>query len=86
MVTKSKDKSVLETLKDNIISVFDEGISAFESEQSKVNKAFFESLSMEQRDIFCQKLHDSGLKSSKIEKITGKSQPTINRHLNSKNS
>lgn len=61
-------------------------IDSLESEQSKVNKAFFESLTMEQRDKFCQSLANQDIKTSKIEKITGRSQPTINRHLNGKNS
>ena len=43
-------------------------------------------LTMEQRDTFCQTLADSGVKTSRIQKLTGKSQPTINRHLNGKNS
>lgn len=62
------------------------GIDALETEQSKVNKAFFDALSMGQRDAFCQSLDSQGVKSRRIEKITGKSQPTVNRHLNGKSS
>lgn len=64
----------------------DKGIAALETEQSKVNKAFFDALSMDQRDRFCQSLREQKLKTGRIEKITGKSQPTVNRHLNGKNS
>lgn len=69
-------------LREKMNSVFD----LIESEQSKINKAIFESLSMEQRDIFCSSLQEQGIKPKQIEKITGKSQPTVNRHLNKKNS
>ena len=61
-------------------------LDALESEQAKINKAFFETLSASQRDVFCQNLAAQNVKSKRIEKITGKSQPTVNRHLNSKNS
>jgi len=61
-------------------------IDKFESEQSRVNKAFFDCLSQDQRDTFCKSLANQDVKSKRIEKITGKSQPTINRHLNGKNS
>jgi hypothetical protein len=57
-------------------------IDKMELEQSKINKAFFDSLSKEQRDLFCQSLKEQGVKPSRIEKITGKSQSTVNRHLN----
>lgn len=57
-------------------------IDKIESEQSKINKAFFDSLSKEQRDLFCQSLKRQNVKPSRIEKITGKSQSTVNRHLN----
>lgn len=67
-------------------SFLDKGISLMESEQAKINKAFFAALTMEQRDVFCQTLRSEGVKPSKMPRITGKSQPTINRHLNGKNS
>ena len=86
MTTEIHEKSVFETVKDDIVSEIEKGFSALESDQSKVNKAFFEALTMEQRDTFCQTLADSGVKTSRIQKLTGKSQPTINRHLNGKNS
>jgi hypothetical protein len=61
-------------------------LDKLESEQSKVNKAFFEALTMEQRDKFCQSLENQDVKAARIVKLTGKSQPTVNRHLNGKNS
>jgi hypothetical protein len=86
MTTEINEKSVFETVKDDMVSAIEKGFSALESDQSKVNKAFFEALTMEQRDTFCQTLNDSGVKTARIQKLTGKSQPTINRHLNGKNS
>lgn len=74
------NNSIFAELKDTLNSFID----ALESEQSKINKAFFDALSKEQKDVFCQHLKEQGFKSSKIEKVTGKSQSTINRHLNGK--
>lgn len=59
-------------------------IDKLESEQSKINKAMFEALTQEQRNTYCQSLKEQGVKSTRIEKITGKSQSTVNRHLNNK--
>lgn len=59
-------------------------IDKLESEQSKINKAIFEALTQEQRNTYCQSLKEQGVKSTRIEKITGKSQSTVNRHLNNK--
>lgn len=70
----------------DIRDVLNKTIDALETEQSKINKAFFDALSQEQRDKFCKSLAEQNVKTKRIEKITGKSQPTINRHLNSKSS
>ena len=59
-------------------------IDKLESEQSKINKAMFEALTQEQRNTYCQSLKEQGVKSTRIVKITGKSQSTVNRHLNNK--
>ena len=50
-------------------------------------RATFEAMPLEQRDTYCQVMKDSGLVGPKeLQQITGKSYPTINRHLNGKNS
>lgn len=67
-------------------SILNTALDALESEQSKVNKALFEALTPQQRDTFCKTLAEQNVKPKRIETITGKSQPTVNRHLNSKNS
>lgn len=67
-------------------AVLNTALDALESEQSKVNKALFEALTPQQRDTFCKTLADQNVKPKRIQTITGKSQPTINRHLNGKNS
>jgi hypothetical protein len=67
-------------------AVLNSALDALESEQSKVNKALFEALTPQQRDTFCKTLADQNVKPKRIQTITGKSQPTINRHLNGKNS
>ncbi|HDR0880056.1 TPA: hypothetical protein QB122_002107 [Pasteurella multocida] len=69
----SELKNALNTVIDNL-----------ESEQSKVNKAMFEALTQDQRNTFCQSLKNQNVKTSRIERITGKSQSTVNRHLNNK--
>ncbi len=86
MTTDVNESGVFSSIKDEMISALDRGFSALESEQSKINKAVFDALSMEQRDSYCKSLESNGVKAKRIEKITGKSQPTINRHLNNKNS
>ncbi len=75
-----------DSFKRAMTETFEKGIELLESEQSKVNKGFFEALTPAQRDTFCQTLDQQGVKSKRIEKITGKSPSTINRHLNGKNS
>ncbi len=77
---------LLEEYKREMGAFLDKGFSLIEGEQAKINRALFAALSMEQRDVFCQHLRAEGVKSSRMERITGKSQPTINRHLNGKNS
>lgn len=64
----------------------DKGLSMLEAEQSKINKGFFEALTQPQRDSFCQNLDQQGIPAARIEKITGKSSSTVNRHINGKNS
>jgi len=77
---------LFDEIKQEMASFIDKGFAVLETEQSKINRAFFAALSMEQRDTFCQTLESSGVKPARLEKITGKSQPTVNRHLNGKNS
>ena len=79
-------RDLFKAFKDEMKGFIDKGFDVLETEQSKVNKAFFEALSPEQRDTFCCKLHEQGVKPKRLESITGKSQPTVNRHLNKKNS
>ncbi|MBW1253690.1 hypothetical protein C7431_10672 [Pantoea allii] len=75
---------LFDDLKKEMNNFLDKGFEILESEQSKVNKALFDALSPEQRDAFCQSLSEQNVKSKRIEKITGKSQSTVNRHLNGK--
>jgi hypothetical protein len=49
-------------------------------------RATFESLPLDQRDRYCQSLRDSGYTPNQIAALTDKSYPTINRHLNGRNS
>ncbi|MFP3549143.1 hypothetical protein SB861_00345 [Paraburkholderia sp. SIMBA_049] len=84
--TGSISVGLFDEFKKEMGAVLDKGFAILETEQSKVNKAVFEALSMQQRDVYCQSLRDQGVKASRIEKITGKSHPTVNRHLNGKNS
>lgn len=77
---------LFDEIKQEMASFIDKGFAVLETEQSKVNKALFDALTMEQRDTFCQSLQQQGVKPARMEKITGKSQPTVNRHLNGKNS
>lgn len=86
MSSNSGSGSGVDGLFSEFREVLTKTLDALESEQSKINKAVIAAMSMQQRDIYCQSLADQGVKSSRIEKITGKSQPTINRHLNGKNS
>jgi len=67
-------------LRDGVNSLIDK----MESEQSKINKAFFEALSSEQRTVFLKSLENQDIKPKRMEKITGKSQSTVNRTLNGK--
>ena len=59
-------------------------IDKMESEQSKVNKAFFEALDKEKRTTFLQTLEKQGVKQKRMVNITGKSQSVVNRTLNGK--
>lgn len=77
---------LFDEIKQEMASFIDKGFAVLETEQSKVNKAFFDALTMQQRDTFCQSLANQGVKPTRMERITGKSQPTVNRHLNGKNS
>lgn len=49
-------------------------------------RATFAALPLEQRDSYCQSLQDSGYTTNQIAALTDKSYPTVNRHLNGKNS
>ena len=84
--TAGHEGGLFDEIKHEMAAFIDKGFAALETEQSKINKAFFEALSMEQRDKFCQSLAVQGVKANRMERITGKSQPTVNRHVNGKNS
>jgi hypothetical protein len=86
MSTEVTTSGLFDEIKQEMASFIDKGFAVLETEQSKINKAFFDALTMEQRDAFCKSLHNQDVKANRIEKITGKSQPTINRHMNGKNS
>jgi|GEM_PF-1486914 len=77
---------LFDELKKEMNTFLDRGFTLLETEQSKINKAIFDALTMEQRDAFCKSLDRQGVKPARMQKITGKSQPTVNRHLNGKNS
>ena len=50
-------------------------------------RATFIAMPLEQRDTYCQGMRDSGVVGPKeLQQLTGMSYPTINRHLNGKNS
>lgn len=76
---------LFDEVRQEMASFIDKGFAVLETEQSKVNRALFDAMTMQQRDTFCQSLADQGVKPNRMEKITGKSQPTVNRHLNGKN-
>ncbi|EGU38795.1 hypothetical protein H1X87_16430 [Vibrio parahaemolyticus] len=77
--------SALETgLFDELRSGVNSLIDKMESEQSKINKAMFEALDMNQRSVFLKSLKEQGVKAKRMEKITGKEQSTISRTLNRK--
>lgn len=84
--TSAAPAGLFEEFRQELASVLNKGVSLLETEQSKINKAFFEALTMEQRDKFCQSLAQQGVKASRQEGITGKSQTTVNRHNNGRNS
>lgn len=85
-VKGSETVGLFDEIKQEMASFIDKGFSVLETEQSKVNKAVFSALTMQQRDTFCQSLAEQGIKPARMERITGKSQPTVNRHVNGKNS
>lgn len=50
-------------------------------------RATFEAMPLDQRDTYCQSLRDSGMVGVReLEQITGRSAPTIYRHLGGRNS
>lgn len=59
-------------------------IDKMEGEQSKINKALYEALTMEQRSTFLNALEAQGIKRKRMENITGKEQSTISRTMNRK--
>jgi hypothetical protein len=73
-------------IQQELTSAINKGFAALESENSKIHKAFFDALTMPQRDVFCQSLQARNVKPSRLETITGKSAATVNRHLNGKHS
>ena len=81
-----QDGSMFSQIQQELTSAITKGFAALESENSKIHKAFFDALTMPQRDVFCQSLEARGLKAPRVEVITGKSTTTVNRHLNGKNS
>ncbi len=85
-VTGSGAGGLFDEIKQEMASFIDKGFAVLETEQSKINKALFDALTMPQRDVFCQSLEKQDVKPNRIERITGKSQPTVNRHLNGRNS
>lgn len=83
---KPETSGLFDEFRKQMGNMLDKGVAILETEQSKINRAFFEALTMPQRDTFCRHLRAQGVKPPRIQKITGKSQPTTNRHLNGKNS
>lgn len=76
---------LLHEYKREMNAFLDKGFALIEGEQAKINRAVFAALSMEQRDVYCQHLNvEEKVKPSSISRITGKSQPTVSRHLNGK--
>ena len=69
---------LFDELRDGVNSIIDK----MESEQSKINKAMFEALTMDQRGIYLNALKDQGIKPKRMAKITGKEQSTVSRTLN----
>lgn len=50
-------------------------------------RATFMAMPLDQRDTYCQVLRDSRIFGTKdLQQVTGVSAPTMNRHLNGKNS
>lgn len=49
-------------------------------------RATFEALPIDRRDVWCQSMQANGYSPNQIAAITDKSYPTVNRHLNGKNS
>ncbi len=78
--------SLFKDFRDNMVEAIDQCVSKLESEHAKLHRAWFEALYPDQRDRAVQSMKEQGIKPRRIEKITGKSQSTINRHLNGKNS
>lgn len=84
--TTGKGDGLFDELKSEMNSFLEKGLGIIESEQSKITKALFDTLEPAQRDIFCKSLSKQNVKPARLQKITGKSQSTVNRHLNGKNS
>lgn len=86
MADTTQGNGLYDNFKKAMTETFEKGLDLLESEQTKVNRGFFEALTPAQRDTFCQTLDQQGLKPKRIEAITGKSSSTVNRHINGKNS
>ncbi len=86
IATEAPAPGLFDELKREMNQFVERGFSILETEQSRINRAFFEALTMPQRDVFCQSLGSQGVKPKRVERIIGKSQPTVNRHMNGKSS
>ena len=71
---------LFDDLRTSVNSVIDK----MEGEQSKINKAMFEALDMDQRSKFLNSLKEQDVKPKRMCKITGRDQSTISRTLNRK--
>ncbi|MCU8508405.1 hypothetical protein M2G40_11410 [Vibrio vulnificus] len=76
----TSETGLFDELRDGVNSFIDK----MESEQSKINKAMYEAMDMDQRSTFLKSLKGQGVSQKRMEKITGKEQSTISRTLNRK--
>lgn len=76
----TSETGLFDELRDGVNSLIDK----MESEQSKINKAMYEAMDMDQRSTFLKSLKGQGVSQKRMEKITGKEQSTISRTLNRK--
>lgn len=81
---KVQQPGLFDRVKNEMMGALDKGFEMLESEQSKVNKALFNSLSSEQKGTFCRSLNDQGVPTKRIERITDRSTSSVKRYLNDK--